>query len=103
MEGRLISKDPIGVSEALGATLHRAHDAQPELPRKTILCYNDPVLKSIRSDMKKELSKEQLEELRRLAEMPDEEIDLSDPDNPPVRDWSGGLRGKFYCPGTGND
>jgi len=49
-------------------------------------------------DMKKELSKEQVEELRRLVKMPDDEIDISDPDNPPVRDWSRAVRGKFYRP-----
>ena len=46
--------------------------------------------------MKKELSREEMEQIRRLAAMPDEEIDLSD--NPEVTDWSGSVVGKFYRP-----
>ena len=46
--------------------------------------------------MKKELTKEQLKELKVLQEMPDEEIDYSD--IPPVTDWSGAVVGKFYRP-----
>jgi len=46
--------------------------------------------------MKKELSKEQMEMIRNLAAMPDEEIDLSD--SPEVQDWSGSVVGKFYRP-----
>jgi uncharacterized protein (DUF4415 family) len=36
-------------------------------------------------------------ELRRLAAMPDEDIDTSD--IPEIRDWSRGERGRFYRPG----
>lgn len=43
-----------------------------------------------------ELTDEQREELKRLAETPDEDIDYSD--IPPVRDWSNAVRGKFYRP-----
>jgi uncharacterized protein (DUF4415 family) len=46
--------------------------------------------------MKKELTKEQLEEIRVLREMPDEDIDFSD--IPPITDWSGAVVGKFYRP-----
>ena len=46
--------------------------------------------------MKKELTKEQLKELKVLQEMPDEEINYSD--IPPVTDWSGAVVGKFYRP-----
>jgi Uncharacterized protein conserved in bacteria len=35
-------------------------------------------------------------ELERLAAMSDDDIDYSD--IPPVRDWSGAVRGKFYIP-----
>lgn len=43
-----------------------------------------------------ELSEAQREELKRLAEMRDEDIDYSD--IPPVADWSNAERGKFYRP-----
>lgn len=46
--------------------------------------------------MKKELTKEQLEEIKRLSAMPDEEIDYSD--IPPVENWEGAVVGKFYRP-----
>ena len=39
---------------------------------------------------------EQLAELRALAEMPDDQIDLSD--IPEITDWSGSVVGKFYRP-----
>lgn len=42
------------------------------------------------------LTKRMVEELRRLAAMPDSEIDLSD--IPEVTDWSDGVVGKFYRP-----
>ena len=42
------------------------------------------------------LTDEQREELRRIAEMPDDEIDLSD--IPEKLDWSKAERGKFYRP-----
>ena len=46
--------------------------------------------------MKKELTEEQLKELKVLQEMADEEIDYSD--IPPITDWSGAVVGKFYRP-----
>jgi uncharacterized protein (DUF4415 family) len=46
--------------------------------------------------MKKELSKEQREELKALQKMPDKEIDYSD--IPPITDWIGAVVGKFYRP-----
>ena len=50
--------------------------------------------------MKKGISKRstsaQLAELRRLAILPDDEIDTSDA--PELRDWSGAKRGLFYRP-----
>lgn len=46
--------------------------------------------------MKRELSKEQMEMLKNLAEMPDEQIDLSD--IPETEDWSDSVVGKFYRP-----
>jgi hypothetical protein len=39
---------------------------------------------------------EQLAESKALAEMPDEQIDLSD--IPEITDWSGAVAGKFYRP-----
>jgi uncharacterized protein (DUF4415 family) len=44
------------------------------------------------------LTDAQREELRRLAEMPDEDIDFSD--IPPLGEdfWKNGVRGKFYRP-----
>ena len=41
-------------------------------------------------------TKEQLAELKVLAEMPDDQIDLSD--IPEITDWSGAVVGKFYRP-----
>jgi len=41
-------------------------------------------------------TEEQLAELKALAEMPDDQIDLSD--IPEITDWSGALVGKFYRP-----
>jgi len=46
--------------------------------------------------MKKELTKEQMEEIVKLSAMPDEEIDYSD--IPPVQSWEGAVVGKFYRP-----
>jgi uncharacterized protein (DUF4415 family) len=50
--------------------------------------------------MKKAISEpltgEQLAELRRLAVLPDDDIDTSDA--PELRDWSGAKRGLFYRP-----
>lgn len=41
-------------------------------------------------------TKQQLAELKTLAEMPDAEVDLSD--IPEISDWSGAVVGKFYRP-----
>lgn len=46
--------------------------------------------------MKKAPSKEQSAEIESLADMPDEEIDLSD--IPPIEDWRGAVVGRFYRP-----
>ena len=42
------------------------------------------------------VTKKMVEELTRLAAMPDGQIDLSD--IPEVTDWSGGVVGKYYRP-----
>ncbi|MBI2355187.1 MAG: BrnA antitoxin family protein [Deltaproteobacteria bacterium] len=42
------------------------------------------------------ITEEQLEELKALETMPDEDIDLSD--IPEITDWSGTVIGKFYRP-----
>ena len=44
----------------------------------------------------KQAMKRRSAELAYLENLPDEEIDLSD--MPEVKDWSGGVRGKFYRP-----
>jgi uncharacterized protein (DUF4415 family) len=41
-------------------------------------------------------TKEQLAELMALADLPDDQIDLSD--IPEISDWSGAVVGKFYRP-----
>ena len=46
--------------------------------------------------MKKELTKEQMEEIQMLRDMPDEDIDYSD--IPSISDWSVAEVGKFYRP-----
>ncbi len=46
--------------------------------------------------MRKNLSKEQQEEIKALQKMPDEDIDYSD--IPPGTDWSRGVVGRFYRP-----
>ena len=43
-----------------------------------------------------QLTREQLAELKRLAVLPDDDIDTSDA--PELRDWSGARRGLFYRP-----
>lgn len=55
--------------------------------------------------MKKESSKSPtvmspgtLARLKAVADMPDDAIDLSDPDAPEVRDWTGAVRGRFHRP-----
>jgi len=44
----------------------------------------------------KEVTRDISAELEALANMRDEDIDYSD--IPPVRDWTGAVRGKFYRP-----
>lgn len=46
--------------------------------------------------MKKEFSKEQMEEINKLSDMSDEDIDYSD--IAPVQDWSNAVVGKFFRP-----
>lgn len=36
--------------------------------------------------------------LRAIAALPDDQINLSDPDAPETLDWSGAVRGRFYRP-----
>ena len=43
-------------------------------------------------------SDDQMERLRAVAAMSDDEIDTSDPDAPEVLDWSNAARGRFYRP-----
>ena len=38
------------------------------------------------------------EALARVAELPDEQIDTTDPDAPERLDWTGAERGRFYRP-----
>ncbi len=42
------------------------------------------------------ISKQMQEELDKLAAMPDDDINTED--MPEITDWSGTVRGKFYCP-----
>lgn len=51
---------------------------------------------NIKKAISPKLTPKLLEESRRIAEMPDEDIDLSD--MPEVTDWSNAVRGKFYRP-----
>lgn len=44
----------------------------------------------------KKLTAKQTEDIRRIAAMPDKDIDFSD--IPPIRDWTGAVRGRFYRP-----
>ncbi|MBZ5701749.1 MAG: BrnA antitoxin family protein [Acidobacteriia bacterium] len=44
----------------------------------------------------KKVSKKQAKELKSLARMPDEKIDLTDA--PEMREWRGAVVGKFYRP-----
>jgi hypothetical protein len=46
------------------------------------------------------LSSAQLAEVEALKALPDDQIDTSD--IPPVTDWSQGVRGRFYRPGSGS-
>jgi uncharacterized protein (DUF4415 family) len=48
--------------------------------------------------MQVELSKEQMEELKKLADMQDEEIDYSDIPSAEDTDWDNAVIGKFYRP-----
>jgi uncharacterized protein (DUF4415 family) len=45
---------------------------------------------------KRDIERRIAEDEARLAAMKDEDIDYSD--IPPIRDWSGAVRGKFYRP-----
>jgi uncharacterized protein (DUF4415 family) len=45
-----------------------------------------------------ELDPDSLARLRATAALPDDQIDLSDPGAPEVRDWSGAVRARFYKP-----
>lgn len=47
---------------------------------------------------KRKLPKREKEQLKKLAAMPDEQIDTSD--IPEIADFSGGVRGRFYRPIT---
>ncbi len=40
------------------------------------------------------LTKQQIQELKKLKQLPDDQIDTSD--IPEITDWSGAVRGKFY-------
>jgi uncharacterized protein (DUF4415 family) len=44
------------------------------------------------------LDRESRGRLRAAAAVPDDQINLSDPDAPEVRDWTGAVRGRFYKP-----
>lgn len=46
----------------------------------------------------RKLTDEEKAALEELRGRPDAEIDLTDPDAPEVRDWSGAVRGAFYRP-----
>ncbi len=37
-------------------------------------------------------------ELHAIAALPDDQVDVSDPDAPETLDWSGAVRGRFYKP-----
>jgi uncharacterized protein (DUF4415 family) len=45
-----------------------------------------------------ELDPETEKRLRAIASLPDDQINLSDPDAPETLDWSGAVRGRFYKP-----
>jgi uncharacterized protein (DUF4415 family) len=47
---------------------------------------------------RKELSAEQLDELTRLAALPDDEIDTKDIPEAPTENWLHARRGEFYRP-----
>ena len=44
------------------------------------------------------MSPELLRQLQAAAELPDDQIDTSDPDAPEVQDWTGAVRGRFWRP-----
>jgi uncharacterized protein (DUF4415 family) len=48
--------------------------------------------------MVRKLTDDEKSALARVAELPDEDIDLTDPDAPEIVDWTGAERGKFYRP-----
>lgn len=45
-----------------------------------------------------DLPPELLAQLQATAELPDDQINTSDPDAPEVTDWAGAARGRFYKP-----
>jgi len=51
-----------------------------------------------RATTPEELDPASLARLRAAAALPDDQIDLSDPDASEVRNWSGAVRGRFYKP-----
>ncbi len=50
----------------------------------------------MKKGISKQLTREQMSELKHLAVLPDDDIDTSDA--PELRDWSGAKRGLFYRP-----
>jgi uncharacterized protein (DUF4415 family) len=45
-----------------------------------------------------DLDPESRARLLAIAALPDDQIDLSDPDTPETLDWTGAVRGRFYKP-----
>ena len=45
-----------------------------------------------------DLDQETQARLRAVAALPDDQINLSDPDAPETLDWTGAVRGRFYKP-----
>ena len=50
----------------------------------------------MKEDAMSKVSRQQTEALKRLAELPEEDVDTSD--IPEVDDWNGAVRGQFYRP-----
>lgn len=51
-----------------------------------------------KANSKPTIAPELLAQLQAVAAMPDDEVNLTDPDTPEVTDWTGAVRGKFYKP-----
>jgi uncharacterized protein (DUF4415 family) len=51
-------------------------------------------------DPRRDLTEEERAALKALADLPDDQIDLTDPDSPPMKaeDFAGGIRGGFWKP-----